>query len=1157
MAVGAGTACFISYTPGDQAWAEWVAWQLADAGYEVGLDTWVLRPGARAMDEIQAAFSRSEMMVVLVSPSYAHSRHARAEVESALAAGKQLIPVLLDDGPVPDGIDVLRERQFVRLVSLDERAAREALLRAVDPERPLVGGRLRRLGATSPRLPGSRPRVWNVPERNDRFVGRVDLLKQLRAALTERSRAVLVGDPGMGKTQLAIEYAHRFAGEYELVWWIGPGRGSVSAQLAELAVRLGAASRDTVPGEAARAVTAQLRTRNRWLLVFDDVLDVGRLPDDLRGDMGNGQILVVSRERDRTDVGELIEVGRLTPAESSALLRTLVPTMSEQDAEVVAADMGDIPLAVGMAAGSLSRGASVSAYLEALSDDGSVESPPQVLQHVVRLGLDRLAAEDERAVALLSACALLAPQPFQLRDCVRVPDWAPEPLAVLLRTSQARESALRAVNRYGLGHGGDGVLRIHPAAHSALRDLLSPGDRATAALGAQALLVAALPSLHTPSEAWAPLMPHLLAVSPQDLTRREGLSAVCVGCTRLVLDGEAATAVPRLTELREAAQSRLGADDGTTMEITSYLVNGLQATGEPRAAVPLAQALLDWERRTFGDDSPMALETAVQLTTLFSDAGEAATAVELGTTTRTRLRQVLGPDHPLALILSATLVASMGALGEWEEARLLGEDTLSRQRRVLGAHHPDTLRTATYLAALYANLGDLERSLNLRDDVLHGLSLTLGPRDPAALRAAAPLAALLIRMERHEEAQQRLHFTYTRQRETLGADHVDCLRTSCLLAGAYLAVHDADTALTWARRAYEGNVRYWGRDDAETSDTALLLATCLRESGRPDEAWAVLSENFFAVWAPADAGRAELREDLPAEWPLVDADQIVADLLAGWSHATGGVPAPDRRTVRPPQPSESRSERPSVKRPGGDCVLVSHVEADRIWADWVTFELEQLGYSVVTEVEDTHLGRPWPQVSDIVLVLLSPTYLASMTPTAWASDEWSALLRGDSVDGPRLVPLFVRPVEPDRLPPPLRARITPALYDLDPDAARDLLRFALEPERVARPPVFPGATDPDDDGQALLTRQLVNALERTAILQSRDSFHSLVAPLGVPVRDEVSSRTRLFEIVRSLKARPGGLTQLVDVLEAVEPESLAVTEARHIVGEIEQRRANR
>ncbi|MEV8429669.1 FxSxx-COOH system tetratricopeptide repeat protein [Streptomyces chartreusis] len=1138
MAVGDGAACFISYARDDQAWAEWAAWQLEDAGYQVWLDVWSLRPGTDLMAALRTALSDSETVLILVSPSYARSRHAQSELKSALSAKKRLIAVLLEDGPIPDGLEMLRERQFVRIADLDDLAAHECLLRAVAPERPTAGGRLRRLGATSPRLPGSRPRVWNVPERNDRFVGRVDLLKRLRAALTERSRAALVGDPGMGKTQLAIEYAHRFAGEYEIVWWIGASQGSASAQLTELAVRLGAASTDMLPGEAARAVNADLRTRNRWLLVLDDIPDADRLLEDLRWDTGNGQILLVSRERDRTDVGEAIEVGRLTSEESAVLLRLLVPTMSEHDAEAVAAELGDFPLAVAMAARSIARGVSVSALLEVLSQADT--NPPQAVQQATRRTLDRLATEDEGAVALLSAYSLLAPQPFRLRDCVRLPDWTPDNLAVLLRDPQAMESALRTVDRYGLGLGGDGVLRIHPTAHSALRDMLSPPDRAAAALGAQALLVAALPSPHTQSEAWTSLLPHLLAVAPQDLTRREGLSAVCAGCARLMLDGEAQTAVLRLSEVREAAQSRLGTDDPTTMEITSYLVDGLQAAGEPRAALPLAESLLAWVRRTFGEEEPMALENAAQLTTLLSDAGDTAAAVELGTTTRTQLRKVLGPDHPLALTLSATLLAPMRALGRKEEARFLGEDTLLRQRRLLGAQHPDVLRTATYVAALYADLGALEESLTLRDDVVHGLSLALGPRDPAALRAAAPLAALLIRMGRHEDAQRLLHLTHAKQREALGDEDVDSLRTAYLLAGAYLAVHDFDTALEWARRAYAGNVRVRGKGDAETGATASLLAVCLQEIGRPSEAQAVLSEGPLAD------------SHLPA-----DADHFVARLVDSWSRATDDPPEPDRRTTRHPHLSEPLSARPSVKRQGEECVLVSHVEADRIWADWVTFELEQLGYQVATEVEDTHLGWSLPQETDIVLVLLSPSYLASMTSTAWASEEWSALMRSGSVNGPRLVPLFVRPVETDRLPPPLRARITPALYDLDPDAARDLLRFALEPEHLDRPPVFPGATSTDDGRQALLTRRLVNALQRTAVLQSRDTFHDLVAPLGVPVRDAVSPRTRLFEVVRSLKSRPGGLTQLVAALEELEPHSLAVTEARHIVDEIEHGRAPR
>jgi NB-ARC domain len=221
--------------------------------------------------------------------------------------------------------------------------------------------------------PGAGPFIWSVPTRNAAFTGRDEELEKLRDQLADAGTAVVLpvalhGLGGVGKTQVALEYAHRYMVGYDLVWWVSAEhRELVITRLAELAGRLGLRAGDNVAEAAQSAVDALRRgvPYRSWLLIFDNADVPEELEPYLPG--GSGHVVVTSRNPVWSRVAEPVEIDVFARAESIEHLRRRLLTLSDADANMVADKLGDLPLAIEQAAAWLAEtGTSAAAYVEEL-----------------------------------------------------------------------------------------------------------------------------------------------------------------------------------------------------------------------------------------------------------------------------------------------------------------------------------------------------------------------------------------------------------------------------------------------------------------------------------------------------------------------------------------------------------------------------------------------------------------------------------------------------------------------------------------------------------------------------------------------------------------------------------------------------------------------
>ncbi len=642
----------------------------------------------------------------------------------------------------------------------------------------------------APTLPGDLPIGSYLPfPRNAHFTGRSADLKKLADALIDAPQSGVVvnqavtGMGGIGKTQLAVEFAYRYGYRFKGVHWLDLREaGTLDAQIAQCGERMALPNLPPTLPEQGEATLREWTTNNPRLLILDNFEELGASNKVLARLSHSGlRLLITSR---RADWNKGLGLTRLpldefTPTESLDFLRNYIPAERESDDEVkkLAERLGRLPLALELAGRYLERQPRlrIGAYLAQLEnalDHRSMQNWKAERKSLTGHDLSLLQTfarsweqvKDETAQRLFLAAGYCAPNaeiPMQILE------------AALGDESGRCDECLDELSSLGLlkeGH------MIHPLLAQFARRL----DTDHEVLSKFSEVLDDIAEQTNDEEdrtgnysLYTPILPHVRAVA--ELAEQAALSpagslwnSIGYHIKELADYSGAKAAFERALKIFE---KQLGEDHPNVATLVNNLGYVLKALGDHAGAKAAYERALKIDEAAFGPDHPNVAIRVNNLGLVLQALGDHAGAKAAYERALKIDEAAFGPDHPNVARDVNNLGNVLQALGDHAGAKAAYERALKIFEKQLGENHPNVATLVNNLGNVLQALGDHAGAKAAYERALKIDEAAFGPDHPNVARDVNNLGNVLRDLGDHAGAKAAYERALKIDEAAFGPDH--------------------------------------------------------------------------------------------------------------------------------------------------------------------------------------------------------------------------------------------------------------------------------------------------------------------------------------------------------------------------------------------------
>ncbi|MCX6679849.1 MAG: FxSxx-COOH system tetratricopeptide repeat protein [Methanothrix sp.] len=692
---------------------------------------------------------------------------------------------------------------------------------------------------------------------NPNFTGREKFLDELHQSLVQATSSskifALVGNGGMGKTQIALQHAHRPENDFKYVWWL---RSEEPATL--LDDYIGIAEDLNLPGwnlrdtdQTVKAVKRWLEVEcsSNWLLVFDNA----QKPDDLMKYLpvaGSGQAIITSRLSVWDGMAKTLEVGVFQrdekQDESVEFLLKRTGKNDREEATNLARELGDLPLALEQAGAYIKEtGISFPDYLDRFKKDrktllghGKLLNYPDTVATTWVISFE--AVQKERPVAgdLLNLCAFLAPDAiprWMLEDGAK---HLTEALSSCVQNAIEFDECIAVLKRYSLINVADSLISVHRLVQAVVRDRLSIEKQRMWAESALKLVNEAFSFGQFDQETWekcSKLSAHAFhaseraesqEVSPQETANLLNNLGRYLN-NRMVLTS-ARSVLERALAIDEKA---LGPEHTCVATMANNLGLVLQDQGDLVGAKRCFERALAIDEKALGPEHDSVARDVNNLGLVLQDQGDLVGAKRCCERALKINVKAFGLEHTQVAINVNNLGLVLKDLGDLEGAKKCCEEALKIDEKALGPKHTRVAIDVNNLGLLLKYLGDLAGAKGCFERALEIDEKAFGQEHPRVATRVNNLALVLKDLGDLKGAKRCCERAIKIDEKAFGPEHTRVATMATNLGSVLQEQGDLEGAKSCFERALKIDEKALGPDHTSVARDVNNLGSVLKAQG--------------------------------------------------------------------------------------------------------------------------------------------------------------------------------------------------------------------------------------------------------------------------------------------------------------------------------------